>query len=194
MLMIPPGDFAAYLFDCDGTVADSMPLHYMAWRQAVAEWGCDLDEELFYAWGGRTVADVIAGLNARQGLAMPVDVVERRRAELFEALMPKLRAVPEVLYHIEEAYGRIPFAIVSGGARAAVSATLTTLGLLDRFELMVCAEDYAKPKPDPDAFLTAARRLGVAPESCLVFEDSEMGIQAATAAGMASVHVARSRS
>jgi len=189
VLVLPPGDFAAYLFDCDGTIVDSMPLHYLAWRQAVAEWGCEFDEDLFYAWGGRPVAEIITDLNTRHGLAMPIAAVDERREALYRETLPKVTAVPEVLQHIEAAHGRIPFAVVSGGARDSVTASLTTLGLLDRFDIMVCAEDYIKPKPDPEAFLLAASRLGVPPESCLVFEDTEMGIQAATAAGMASVRV-----
>jgi HAD superfamily hydrolase (TIGR01509 family) len=97
--------------------------------------------------------------------------------------------VPEVLEHIESSHGRIPFAVVSGSTRPSVTASLQTLKLLDRFDALVCAGDYQRSKPDPEAFLIAARRLRTAPESCLVFEDTEMGIQAATTAGMASVLV-----
>jgi beta-phosphoglucomutase-like phosphatase (HAD superfamily) len=185
----PPGEFRAYLFDCDGTIADSMPLHYTAWTRALGEWGAELPEELFYAWGGRPVADIIADLNAAQGLDMPVETVARRREDAYQTLLPGLTAVPEVLEHIEDAHGRVPFAVVSGSTRESVTASLTTLGLLDRFEVTVCAGDYAKPKPDPEAFLLAADRLGVAPAGCLVFEDTDLGIAAATAAGMASVRV-----
>jgi HAD superfamily hydrolase (TIGR01509 family) len=94
-----------------------------------------------------------------------------------------------VLEHIDLSHGKIPFAVVSGGNRESVTNSLTTLGILDKFDTLVCSEDYVKPKPDPEPFLTAAQRLGVAPADCLVFEDTEMGIQAATAAGMASVKV-----
>ena len=185
----PPGEFRAYLFDCDGTIADSMPVHHRAWTQALGEWGCDFPEDLFYAWGGRPVADIIADLNDRYGLAMPVAQVAARREALFRALLPTVTAVPGVLEHIEDAHRRVPFAVVSGSTRDSVTASLTALGLLDRFDLLVCAEDYARPKPDPEGFLLAARLLGVPAESCLVFEDTDLGIQAATAAGMASVRV-----
>jgi HAD superfamily hydrolase (TIGR01509 family) len=86
-------------------------------------------------------------------------------------------------------HGKIPFAVVSGSTRDSVTRSLKTLGILDKFETLVCAGDYRKSKPDPEPFLIAAERLGVAPKDCLVFEDTEMGIQAATAAGMASVKV-----
>jgi HAD superfamily hydrolase (TIGR01509 family) len=120
---------------------------------------------------------------------MPVEAVSRRKESLYYELLPELKAVPEVLEHVEESYGRIPFAVVSGSSRESVTASLESLKLLNRFDAMVCAGDYEKSKPDPEAFLLAARKLGVAPEACLVFEDTEMGIQAATAAGMASVKV-----
>ncbi|OWV09361.1 haloacid dehalogenase [Micromonospora wenchangensis] len=186
---MPPGDFRAYLFDCDGTIVDSMPVHHLAWRAALDEWGCDLPEDLFYAWGGRPVADIVVDLNARHGLAMPVDVVARRREDAYQSFLPQLTAVPGVLAHIERAHRQVPFAVVSGSTRESVTASLTALGLLDRFDVLVCAEDYARAKPDPECYLMAARLLDVPPERCLVFEDTDLGVAAATAAGMASVRV-----
>lgn len=188
-LQIPQGSFSAYLFDCDGTIADSMPLHLVAWQRALSHWSCPFDEELFYAWGGMPVATIIAALNERHGLTMPIASVVEQKESYYYELLPKLQAVPEVLEHIEHRHGSIPFAVVSGSSRESVIASLEVLGLLDRFDTLVCAEDYARGKPDPEAFLTAAARLGVAPAACLVFEDTDMGIQAATAAGMASVKV-----
>jgi HAD superfamily hydrolase (TIGR01509 family) len=188
-LKLPEGLFRAYLFDCDGTIADSMPLHFIAWKKSLAEWNCEFSEELFYAWGGRPTEEIISTLNQRQGLSMPVESVARRKEEFYFELLPKLRAVPEVLEHIEAQHGRIPFAVVSGSARDSVTASLETLKLLDKFDTLVCAGEYEKSKPDPEAFLLAASKLGVAPKNCLVFEDTKMGIQAATAAGMASVRV-----
>jgi beta-phosphoglucomutase family hydrolase len=188
-LKLPPGSFQAYLFDCDGTIADSMPLHYVAWKETLAEWGCAFDEELFYAWGGKPIREIIAALNKQNSLQMPVDAVEKRKEKLYCELLPQLKAVPEVLEHIQAQHGRIPFAVVSGSRRNSVVSSLTALHLLDKFDTIVGAEDYQNSKPAPDAFLLAATRLGVAPEHCLVFEDTALGIQAATAAGMASVRV-----
>ena len=188
-LTLPPGKFAAYLFDCDGTIADSMPLHLIAWRQALAAWNCPFEDELFYAWGGMPVDEIIASLNQMYGLTMPVEEVHRHKESLYYSTLSELQAVPEVLEHIHASHGTIPFAVVSGSTRESVTASLETLGLLDRFDVMVCAGDYERAKPHPEPFLAAAARLGVAPVDCLVFEDTEMGIQAATAAGMASVKV-----
>jgi HAD superfamily hydrolase (TIGR01509 family) len=190
-LKLPEGPFKAYLFDCDGTIADSMPLHYVAWKRVLGEWNCEFDEQLFYAWGGMPVAEIIANLNVRDGLAMPVDEVKHRKEALYFELLPQLQAVPEVLEHIEFSHGHIPFAVVSGSTRESVTKSLEVLGILDKFETLVCAGEYTRSKPDPEPFLIAAERLGVEPKDCLVFEDTDMGIQAATAAGMASVKIAQ---
>jgi HAD superfamily hydrolase (TIGR01509 family) len=188
-LKLPAGTFRAYLFDCDGTVADSMPLHYLAWKTALGEWGCEFSEERFYAWGGFPAAKVITLLNEERGLQMPAAEVGPRKEALYYELLPQLKAVPEVVEHIDAQFGRIPFAVVSGSTKESVIASLRTIGLLEKFAALVCAEDYKKSKPDPEGFLTAAARLAVPPADCLVFEDTDFGIDAATAAGMHSVKV-----
>jgi beta-phosphoglucomutase family hydrolase len=188
-LKLPEGSFRAYLFDCDGTIADSMPLHYIAWKKALAEWNCTFDEKTFYSWGGIPTDEVVSLLNQQQGLGMSPERVASQKENYYFDLLPQLKGVPEVLEHIEAQHGRIPFAVVSGSTRESVTASLVSLKLLDRFDVLVCAGDYKKSKPDPEAFLLAAAKLGVPPENCLVFEDTDVGIQAAKAAGMASVKV-----
>lgn len=192
-LQLPEGTFRAYLFDCDGTIVDSMPLHYTAWKKSLAEWNCVYEEELFYAWGGRPIREIITLLNEMQGLNMPVDQVAERKEALYLDLLPELKVIPEVLEHIDAQHGNIPFAVVSGSRRNSVEGSLKIVKLLDRFETLVCAEDYKRGKPAPDGFLLAAERLGVSPSECLVFEDTDLGIEAATAAGMASVKVPLTR-
>ena len=188
-LELPPGEFRAYLFDCDGTIADSMPLHYKAWKKALEEWNCEYPEELFYLWGGKPVRNIIADLNKMQELNMPIDALAARKEALYLEQLPQLKAIPEVLEHIEAQHGRIPFAVVSGSRRESVVGSLSVLHLLDKFDTIVSAEDYTNAKPAPDPFLIAAERLGIPAKDCLVFEDTELGIQSATAAGMASVMV-----
>ena len=188
-LLLPPGKFDAYLFDCDGTIADSMPLHYVAWRNALAAWNCEFHEQLFYEWGGYPTAEIVRRLNVKHGLQMPVEDVVHKKEQLYFDSLPNLKAVPEVLEHIELSHGKLRLAVVSGSTRDSVEASLKTLGLLEKFDAFVCAGDYRKGKPDPEPFLLAAGRLGVAPEKCLVFEDADLGIEAARSAGMASVKV-----
>src|SRR5277367_1708093 len=135
-LTIPGGPFQAYLFDCDGTIVDSMPLHYLAWREVLAEWGCVFDEDLFYSMGGMPVVEIVGTLNRQHGLNMPVEAVAHRKEELYYTHLPQLRAVPEVLEHVEASYGKIPFAVVSGSTRESVTASLTALKILDKFDVL----------------------------------------------------------
>jgi HAD superfamily hydrolase (TIGR01509 family) len=188
-LPLPAGEFDAYLFDFDGTIADSMPLRYLAWEHALTEWNCEFPEKLFYDWGGYPATDIVMLLNEKHGLQMPAEQVLHKTEQFYLESLPNLKAVPEVLEHIETSHGRIPFAVVSGGTRTTVEASLTMLGLLEKFKVFVCAGDYRKAKPDPEPFLVAAARLGVRPGACLVFEDAELGMEAARAAGMAAVKV-----
>ncbi len=188
-LTLPEGEFKAYLFDCDGTIVDSMPLHYVAWSRALGEHGCPFPEDRFYEWGGMPVRAIIVALNEEHGLNMPVEQTADAKELYYTEMIEQLTPVHEVLEHIEEQHGRIPFAVVSGGTRVSVEISLSVLGLLDRFDTFVCAGDYAKGKPDPEPFLMAAKMLGVKPEECLVFEDAEVGVTAARAAGMAVVKV-----
>jgi HAD superfamily hydrolase (TIGR01509 family) len=188
-LQIPSGDFHAYLFDCDGTIVDSMPLHYIAWSRALGEWGCPFPEDCFYAWGGVPAEGIIARLNDEHGLHMPVAEVAAHKEKYYYENLAHLEAVPEVLEQINAAYGRIPFAVVSGSTRESVEKSLTQLNLIDKFPIRICAEDYTHGKPNPECYLKAASALNIDPSHCLVFEDTDMGIEAAKAAGMAWVRV-----
>jgi hypothetical protein len=120
-LKLPEGPFKAYLFDCDGTIADSMPLHYVAWKKALDECGCDFPEYVFYSWGGMPAAEVIATLSARQGLVLDAEAIAHRKELLYYEMLPQLQAVPEVLEEIAHNYAlgaaRIPMAVVSGSTR-----------------------------------------------------------------------------
>ena len=164
-LKLPAGPFRAYLFDCDGTIVDSMPLHYIAWKQALGEWGCTFDEELFYAWGGKPAAEIIATLNQMHGLHMPVEAVAEHKENLYFELLPQLKPVPEVLEIIEAAAR--PDSLRRGLRRQAPlrGQVAHHRRPLDRFETIVGAEDYTNSKPAPDAYLLAAARLGVAPQT-----------------------------
>ncbi len=182
---IPEGDFAAYIFDCDGTLADSMPVHYQAWCEAFAPYGFDFEESLYLSLGGMPARELIPFLNKRYGVEMPVEETTRRKESLYVDLVAAVRPIDPVLRHAHNT--GVARAIGSGGGRVAVFATLDTLGIRNLFGAIVTSEDVTRGKPAPDVFLEAASRLGVPPEKCLVFEDGPLGIEAATAAGMASV-------
>jgi beta-phosphoglucomutase family hydrolase len=188
-LDLPDGDFAAYLFDCDGTLADTMPLHYQAWCAALREYQAEFPEALFYELGGVPTERIIEILNERHGHNLPVREACERKEALFRALIPQVRPIEPVVELVHQYHGRFPLAVVSGGTRDIVTRTLAGLGLRDKFQAIVTAEDCRHGKPAPDPFLEAARQLGVPPARCLVFEDTSTGIAAATAAGMKYVLV-----
>jgi len=192
-LTLPPGSFSAYLFDLDGTIADSMPLHYIAWSKAIAEHGGHFPEDLFYAMGGLPLIKVVEELNKKFAYTMNPAAVVARKESLYLSMLDQLQPIVAVVSLIKQAAGKIPFAIVSGSPRASIIKTLTALNLLDYFPVIVGSEDYLHGKPNPEPFLTAARLLSVPPSACLVFEDAQPGIEAAKAAGMQYVLVPTTR-
>lgn len=188
-MTIPPGDFKAYIFDCDGTLADTMPLHYRAWCAALAPQECAFPEALFYELGGMPTRKIVELLNERHGCALAPEEIAARKETLFMEMLAQIAPIEPVVAIVREMSGRLPMAVASGGRRQIVTRTLRALGLLDKFAAVICAEDYERGKPFPDPFLVAAERLGVLPAHCLVFEDTQIGAQAAAAAGMRSVLV-----
>jgi HAD superfamily hydrolase (TIGR01509 family) len=189
---IPPGRFAAFLFDCDGTLADTMPLHYRAWRSTLDPLGAEYPEELFYEWGGTPTRRIVAQLNERNGLSMPVEATARHKEEAFLALLDEAKAIEGVMGYAREriAAGQ-RVAVVTGGTRRVTERIMQAIGAANLFTTLVTSEDVAQGKPAPDCYLEAARRLGATPPSCLVFEDTRIGLAAAAAAGMQAVHVPR---
>lgn len=190
-LNIPAGDFAGYIFDLDGTLVDTMPLHYRAWNRAMQLAGLkeELSEDLFYSLGGMPTVRV-AGVFARHyGLTIDVEKVFHQKEALFLELRAEMRLIDAVVTVARRAAGRIPLSVASGGPRNIVRHTLKLMKLADLFPVVVTPEDVTHGKPSPEMFLLAAQKMGVAPDRCLVFEDAEPGIQAAEAAGMKWVRV-----
>lgn len=190
-LEIPEGDFAGYIFDLDGTLVDTMPLHYRAWNEAMRAVGLsgDLDEELFYSLGGvptRRVAELLA---KHYGLAIDAQAVFHHKESLFLALQKDAKLIEPVVEIARRVALTRPAAIASGGPREVVRKMVDIAGLASLFPIVITPEDVEHGKPSPDMFLLAALRMGVAPETCLVFEDAEPGMRAAEAAGMKWVRV-----
>jgi beta-phosphoglucomutase family hydrolase len=188
-LQLPAAEFRAFIFDCDGTLADNMPLHYEAWSQAMKDFGGLYPEELFYEWGGVPTAEIVRRLNAKFGWSMEIDDVVQRKEHYYRESIPRVKAKPEVVSIVRDYHGKLPLAVASGGHRDLVERTLQALQIEDCFHAVIAAEDYERGKPHPDPFLTAAARLEVPPAQCLVFEDTATGAEAARAAGMACVLV-----
>lgn len=192
-LEVPNRLFSGYIFDCDGTLADTMPLHFRAWQQLVAELGGSFSEEFFYSLGGKPTEQILQLLRDAQGLQVSdFAATVLRKEEYFLALLHEVTPIAAVVAVARRMYGVAPLAVASGGLRKYVELTLTAIGIRQLFDVVICKEDTARAKPFPDPFLEAARRLNVLPNQCLVFEDSPLGLQAAAAAGMACVFVPRS--
>lgn len=190
-LDIPPGDFAGYIFDLDGTLVDTMPLHFRAWDAAMRHAGlkCPLDEDLFYSLGGvptRRVAELIA---EHYSLTIDPEAVFHHKESLFRELQGDARLIGPVVDFARRVAQSHPVSIASGGPRMIVLRSLELTGLAPLFKVVVTADDVTHGKPAPDMFLLAAQQMGVAPGKCLVFEDAEPGMRAAEAAGMQWVRV-----
>ncbi len=185
---IPPGTMGL-VFDCDGTVADTMPLHYRAWVAALGEHGVEFPEALFYELAGVPTEGIVRILNDRHGHRMPVRETAELKDRLSEQFLPDVLPIEPVVELARSYHGRLPMAVASGGSRAIVTKTLAAVGILDLFDAVVAAEDVTHGKPAPDIFLEAARRLGVPPGRCVGFEDGEMGLRSVKAAGMVAVDV-----
>ncbi len=179
----------AAIFDCDGTLADTMPLHYVAWRETLDALGCPFPEAQFYAWGGVTAFEIIRRLNEEHGLAMPVVETAHVKEARFAELIPQATVLAPVVAEAARFRGICPIAVSSGGLRVVVEETLRAIGILDWFPVITCADDVRHGKPEPDVFLLAAERLGVAPADCVVYEDAPAGLEAARRAGMRAVDV-----
>ena len=190
-LDIPDGEFAGYIFDLDGTLVDTMPLHYRAWDEAMRAVGlkCPLDEELFYSLGGVPTLKVAELIGKHYGLTVDPHAVFDHKEALFKALQKDAKLIEPVVAFAREAAKTHPVSIASGGPRDIVREMLRIAGLAPLFKVVVTPEDVAHGKPAPDMFLLAAKKMGVAPEQCLVFEDAEPGMRAAEAAGMKWVRV-----
>lgn len=184
-------EFGGYIFDCDGTLADSMLVHHRAWQAALVAHGASFsfDWELFTSRAGMTLANTVRELNAQFGLSLdPERVAASQRAE-YERFLPDVQPIIEVVELARRVARTRPVSVASGGERRIVERTLELLGLRRTFAVVVTAEDVSHGKPAPDMFLLAAERMGVNPEDCVVFEDAVLGLEAARRAGMASVLV-----
>ncbi|MDR1190048.1 MAG: HAD family phosphatase [Verrucomicrobiales bacterium] len=191
-LNIPAGDFAGYIFDCDGTLADTMPVHYEAWSEALKNRGTPFvfTEDRFYACGGISAPKIVAILNEEYGTHYDAQELADYKEELFLSKLHKLKPIKEVALFARRAARTRPVCVASGGYRVIIRHTLRLIGMDDVFgDNIVTAEDVRHGKPAPDIFLLAAKKMNVAPAQCLVFEDAWPGIAGARAAGMQVVEI-----
>lgn len=172
------------IFDCDGTLVDSMPIHFLAWHQTMTEVGLVFGEDRFYALGGMPSHRIIDLLAREQNIPVDPDATAHRKEQAFLELIHLLERIDPVVAIAREYRGVKPIAVASGGFREIIQRQLHQVGIADWFDVVVTAEDTVRHKPEPDVFLVTAERLGVPPHRCIVFEDSDLGIEAARRASM----------
>lgn len=182
-------DYVALIFDCDGTLTDSMPLHYIAWRRTLDRYGIAFAEDRFYEMGGVPSEKIIKILCAEQGVTADAKSIAAEKEGEFLLNLGDVRPNWPVCEIARRHHGRMPMAVASGGIRSVVVDQLVKIEMRTYFDVIVAAEDTERHKPEPDVFLEAARRLMVEPARCLVFEDTDIGITAARQAGMNFVDV-----
>ena len=179
----------ALIFDCDGTLADTMPLHWHAWQVVAQRHGIHFTEDRFYALGGVPSRDILKTLREEQGLSYDHHAVSVEKEHAFLPFLPMVQGIPEVIAIAREHHGKLPMAVASGGKKRIVEEVLRHLGIRQWFAAVVTSEDVTRQKPEPDIFLEAARLLGVEPQFCRAYEDTDLGMNAIRAAGMDAVDV-----
>jgi len=177
------------VFDCDGTLVDSMPLHMEAWEHALRRHGGTFDLEFLMAKAGMSEEGIVALHNAHYGQDLDAGRVVAAKHAHFRRHLRALAPIPAVAEVAHRHAGVLPMAVVSGSTREIVLRELEAVGLAGLFHALVTADDPYAPKPAPDGFLAAARLLAVPPALCQAFEDGELGLRAATAAGMLATDV-----
>lgn len=184
------GDYQAFLYDCDGTLADNMPAHTATYVEIARQFNVAMDPAIIDELAGWPIANVVEELNLRYDAAMDPEEFRSRKAQLFQdEYISKVLPIDYVVEHLKANAGKVRIAVVSGGDRIAVQRTLELIGVSEYVEALVCAGETPKGKPFADPFLKAAELLGVDPAKCLVFEDGVPGVQAAEAAGMHWVRI-----
>ena len=182
-------DYDGLIFDMDGTLADTMPTHFIAWSKTFKKYGIDFSEDRFYALGGVPAEAIITMLAKEQGQTIDAVAVAIEKEKLFEFLLGEVQPVKEVKAIAQRYRELLPMAVATGSPMWVAEKILTALGMRDWFGAVVTADCIKNPKPAPDIYEKAARLIGVDPQRCHAFEDTELGMQAASSAGMAVINI-----
>ena len=177
------------IFDCDGTLVDTMPIHFKAWSITTEKYGLIFPEDRFYALGGVSPFEVLRILSSEQDKKIDFEEVTQEKESLYMQLISEANEIPEVMEIGRSNFKKTPMGVASGGTSETVIGILNHCSIKHYFDVIVTSEDVENPKPAPDTFLEAARRMNIAPEKCRAYEDADMGIKAIIAARMEVVDI-----
>jgi beta-phosphoglucomutase family hydrolase len=177
------------IFDCDGTLADTMPLHWRAWQMITQRYGLHFPEDRFYSLGGVPARDILKLLAQEQGRSLDHITAAHEKEEAYLTTLSQIEPIHVVVEIAKANHGKIPMAVASGGTEKIISLVLDRLKMRHLFDVVVTSEMVKNQKPAPDIFLEAARRIGVEPKFCRAYEDTDLGMQAIRSAGMEAVDV-----
>lgn len=176
--------YEGLVFDMDGTLADTMPTHFVAWSRTMSAYGISFTEDRFYALGGVPAPKIVSLLAKEQGVQLPAEVVAHEKEELFIELLKDAKPVPPVKAIAQQYHQRLPLSVATGSPRWLADIILNALNMQDWFQGVITADDVEHAKPAPDVYLKAAQCMLVDPKKCLAFEDTKLGMDSARAAGM----------
>jgi len=179
----------ALIFDLDGTLADTMPAHYLAWQEALKHTGLHFPEEKFYSCGGMATVKIVELLCAEQGIEADAGAVAQAKYEAFFPYIGQVKRIDPVVQIAYDNHGKLPMAIATGGRRPTADQTIAQIDIGHLFSHVISADDVAHHKPHPETFLRAAELLGVDPTKCVAYEDADPGVESAKAAGMQVIDV-----
>ncbi len=182
-------EYKGYIFDCDGTLVDSMPAHYVSWRKTMARYGIDFTEKRFYELGGVASDKIVALLAKEAQLELDAVAISQEKEALFLTKVHLVEPITKVVQIAEEVRKQFPIAVATGSIQEIAEIELKKIGIYSWFQAIVTSEDVARGKPFPDVYLEAARRINVPAKDCCAFEDTDLGLEAAKSAGMEVIDV-----
>ena len=174
----------ALIFDLDGTLSDSLPVHIASWDNVRKQFNCSFDKRIMVEMTGAPTVLFAERIKKEQNLDVEVDVLVRMKHEEFRKNIHRIKQHDSVVNLMKSAYGKMPLAVGTGASRASAMGQLIELNLLDYFDCIVTADDVSRHKPEPDTFVKCAELMGVDVSNCQVFEDGELGMDAALSVGM----------
>lgn len=190
LMQLSKGPYKAFLYDCDGTLADNMPSHKAAFVKTAAQFDISLNDSIVDELAGWPTVLIAEEIAKRYNTVFDPHVFAKRKSSVFiEEFIESTNPIPFVVEHLKQHVGKLKIGVVSGGSRSTVTKTLGVIGLDQYLDVLVCAGETERGKPYPDPFLAAAEKLGVEPKDCLVFEDGDPGVRAAESAGMKWIRV-----